>query len=367
MVKASAAKTTAKTAPKPTTPSRSLEANAIYAAAIASTVAFIIGVIAFWSQVVPLFGRGYSLGFVASIVGAVVALVVYLASSEIQTPRGRKSRVFAVETITTIWSLAVVYAAVAFLLYAGGFFAIQSAFFGVSIDMWAASTILAVSAGLVAYATYLAAAQMNALRVSAILAIFLVSGTMISMLTASDPYWWETHFSSLGASGGVSGYAFNATLIIAGIVIAGLSKFIVDDFAKLEKIKSPLANAKINILQIVLTLIGIFLAFVGLFVYDAWPFMHNTSAGGMAILFIGLILGLPYFVPNFSKAFFLFSYSLMAALVVCYVLFDIIGYFNLTVFEMIAAGIIFGWLVVFVRQIAAAIQDNTDQSKPALN
>lgn len=367
MVKASPAKAKVAVAKKPSTHNRSLEANAIYAAVIAGAASFLIGITAFWSQVVPLFGRGYSLGFVASIVGAVVALVVYLASSEIQTARGQKSRIFAINTITTIWSLAVVYAAVAFLLYAGGFFAVQAAFFGVSIDMWAASTILAVSAGVVAYATYLAAAQMNAIRVSTILAIFLVSGTMISMITAGDPYWWEAHFSSLGASGGVSGYAFNATLIIAGIVIAGLSKFIADDFAKLQKIKSPLANAKVNVLQTVLALIGVFLALVGVFVYDAWPFIHNTSAGGMAILFAGLVLGLPYLAPNFSKAFFFFSYGLMVSLLVCYILFDFVGYFNLTVFEMIAAGIIFGWLVVFVRQIAAALQDNTDQSKPALN
>lgn len=60
-----------------------------------------------------------------------------------------------------------------------------------------------------------------------------------------------------------------------------------------------------------LALIGIFLALGWCVAYDTHPLLHNTAAGGMAVLFVGLIIALPLLVPSFSKAFAL-SYALMA-------------------------------------------------------
>jgi hypothetical protein len=44
--------------------------------------------------------------------------------------------------------------------------------------------------------------------------------------------------------------------------------------------------------------------------------------------------------------------------IVCMWLFLGVGYFNLTAAELVIAGIIFAWLVVFVRQIAAGLADS---------
>jgi hypothetical protein len=141
----------------------------------------------------------------------VVALAVYLLAASYHE-RPLEKRVWArTEHLLNIVSLAIVFGLLAFLSCALVFFIISIAFRGATVDMWAASVLLALSLGVASYGTYLMAVGMNAMRVSAILALFLVSGTFISMMTASDPLWWDVHFSSLGAGGGVSGYAFNAS------------------------------------------------------------------------------------------------------------------------------------------------------------
>lgn len=343
----------------------SIESRAIYAAFIGGGVGFIVGLLSFWNGNVSLFERGLSLGFVGSILGGIVALVVYLVVSSGESekrPAGSwwqyaKARI-------SVWSLALVHGLLTFLSYALLFYVVSEAFRDAHIDQWAASVLLALSTGFVAYVIYLSAATMTAVRVSFLLALFLLAGTFISMLTAGNPHWWNTHFSSLGAGGGVSGYAFNATLILAGLVIVALARYITEDFNKLQSGGQISQKAKVGILQTLLTGIGIALAFVGLFIYDQFPTLHNAAAGGMAVLFLIIVVLLPLITPGFTRAFFIASYSLLASLFVAIWLLMGIHYFNLTIFELVAAAIIFIWMVVFVRHVAAMIDDDVVEAQP---
>lgn len=342
----------------------SIESGAIYAAFVGGGLGFVIGLPFFWNNDVSLFQRGISLGFLGSILGGVVALVTYLI---VTARRGEKYASTSwwqyVKGHISAWSLAVVHGLLVFLSYALLFYMISEAFRDAHIDKWAASVILALSTGFAAYIVYLSAATMSSVRVSMLLAMFLISGTFISMLTAGNPHWWDMHFSSLGAGGGVSGYAFNATLIIAGLVIVALSRYISEDFQKLRHDGQISKKAKVGILQGLLTGIGIALAGVGLFVYDEFPRIHNTAAGGMALLFLAIVILLPLLTPGFTKAFFIASYSLLGALLVSIWLFMYVHYLNLTVFELLAAAIIFTWLVVFVRHVAAIHYDEAKERK----
>lgn len=341
----------------------SIESRAIYGAFIGGGLGFVVGLLSFWGDDVSLFQRGVSLGFVGSLLGGIVALVTYLVVSARQNdaPVTKRSRWAYVKGHISTWSLALVHGLLVFLSYALLFYVVGESFKDAYIDQWAASALLALSTGFTSYIIYLSASTMSSVRVSLLLALFLVSGTFISMLTASNPHWWDAHFSSLGAGGGVSGYAFNATLIIAGLVIVALSRYITEDFKKLQHDGEISKKAKVGILQGFLTGIGFALAFVGLFVYDAFPTIHNTSAGGMAFLFLGIVLLLPLLTPGFTKAFFIASYSLLAALLFSAWLFISVRYLNLTVFELVAAAIIFTWLVVFVRHVAAMLDDKAGE------
>lgn len=353
---------------EPTLSSRKIESRAIYFAGVSGVVAFLVSFVFFYPQIVPLFGR-QSIGFMASVIASLTALVIFFIVAKQQNMAQTSDHLSLyrkMHIIFTTAALAFVHGAVVFLVFAAGFFLVQDAFKGLSLDSLTASILVAASVGLSSYAIYLAAVSINTVRLSSVLALFLVSGALTSMITAENPQWWEIHFSSLGGDDTLSSAAFNITLIVAGIVIVSLSDYIANDFAKLKTTQPKYTKDKANIVRIVLALIGLFLAFVGLFAYNEYPELHNTSAGGMAILFIGLVLGLPWLVPSFSRAFFGFSYGLMATLVVCYWLFVGIGYLNLTAFELIAAAIIFGWLVVFVRQIAADLTDSRREAYAAL-
>jgi hypothetical protein len=337
---------------------RSVEARAIYYAAAVFLISFIFGLF-FYSGNVPIFGRG-SVGTVSLVISTLAALGGYYYVAYQTREKSRRPSLWQqIHFILTNAALAFIHGAIIFLLYTIGFFLVQDAFTGLFLDKYAASVILAASASLAAYAMYLIAARITTLLVSSALAVFLVAGALISMITAEDPYWWQLHLSSLGASSGVSGFAFNATLIIGGLVIVSIADFIANDFAMLQARSDKYKEAKVATIRTVLVLIGVFFACVGLFAYDTYPLIHTASAAGMVFMFVGLISSLPKLVPNFSKAFFSLSFTLMMFLLFCTILYARVGYLNLTAFEIISFVVTFSWLVVFIRQIAAALQDQS--------
>ncbi len=340
-----------------------VESKAIYSALAGGIIGFLVGLVTFVGGNVEIFSRGLSLGFVVTILASVLSLVIYL----IVTMRHAKSTKslwrFVLQHVDS-WAVSIVHGLLAFLSCAVIFYIINASFIGARLDVWAASIISGLICGTICYITYLSAKHMNSMLLSIILALFLLSGTFVSMLTASDPLWWYQHFSSLGASGGVSGYAFNATLIIAGVVIMALAKYVTRDLYALQ---SPHPSAsddkKIRVFQSLLATIGLALAGVGLFVYDVFPLTHKVAASGLAVLFLLIIMLLPWLVPHFPKAYFIASYLLLAGLMVSVWLFAGVGYFNLTAFEMVAAGIIFTWIIIFVRHLAAMVQDSSAADK----
>lgn len=97
-----------------------------------------------------------------------------------------------------------------------------------------------------------------------------------------------------------------------------------------------------------LILLGIFLACVGVFPVDEFFLVHNTVATGMAVVFAVVVVGLPWFLPSMSKVFVLFGWAYVAVILLLAVFFAT-GYYNLTAVELIAAVLIFSWIIVFLR------------------
>lgn len=333
-----------------------VESKAIYYAFLCFIVTGIATAFLFYGHGIPLFGR-VSIGVTASFFGFIGAFAAYFLSAQWQrlSPRNKHSQVYvkwAHDTYTNL-SLALVFALVALLLLAGTFRLLQDAFSGLAFDSWSAAALTAAAVAAAGYIAFLGAAEMNASRLSILLAVFLVAGVMTSMITAEYPYWWQYHFSYLGAGGTFSSRAFNLSLIIGGGVIAALSDYVASDFANMKTPARITRTAKVNLVRTVLVGIGICLALVGIFAFDTSPTIHKLAAGMMAILFIALVCALPFVAPVFSRAFYQLSFTLVAALIIGYVLFDVVGYLNLTAFELLAASVIFTWIVLFIRQIGA--------------
>lgn len=341
---------------KPIVTIKTVESRAIHAGTISFVIALIFSYVFFRDGFWPLFGRD-SIAFVTSILAVVSIGITYIVAAADTIPRKQRTRMQTTRVYLTILALAFVHSAVGFLLYAGMFFLLGNAFEGLLIDQYASTVIAASMVALASYVTFISASQMNAMRVSVVLAIFLVAGALTSMITAENPYWWEMHFSSLGAGSGISGYAFNITLIIAGIVIVGLSNFITEDFIRLREVNKEHARIRTRAVGTILALIGVFLAMVGYFIYNEHPFLHDNAAAGMAVCFLVLTGALPRLVPTLSRTFYTFSYSIMAVLLISGWLYAGVGYFNLTTLELLAAGLIITWLIVFIRQVGALSVD----------
>ncbi len=335
-----------------------VESRAIYVACASGLLGFGTALIAFWGRDVAMFERGISIGFVASVLGGALALVVYALTIYDKDTITGESRFSRFKQHMGIWSLALVHGLLAFMLYVFLFRVVDRSFIGVMLDQWASSVLVALAVGLAGYYVYLSAVAMSTMRIAGLLVIFLVTGMFVSMLTAQDPQWWSLHFSSLGAGEGVSGYAFNGTLVITGAVVLGLVQYVAGDFARLQSAQKIGPRDKTAILMTAIVGIGIALACVGIFEYNVFPLMHNLSATGMAVCFIGIIAALRQLTPDYPRAFFVASYSLLAGLLVSVWLFAFAGYFNLTVFELVAASVIMTWLVVFIRQTAALVDDD---------
>ena len=139
-------------------------------------------------------------------------------------PAGGRTR-----KIIDIAALALAHACIFLLGWLALFSIFQRAFVGAVLYPLAAAILVGVTGAISAYIAYLSAVTMNAYRLAALLAVFLVTGVLTSMLTAEDPQWWQENLSALGMSSDVSGVAFNVTLIVAGVVVTTLAGYSTQD------------------------------------------------------------------------------------------------------------------------------------------
>lgn len=333
------------------------ESRAIYIAGGAAIIGFLLAYISS-SMESAFFGKN-SIGFHAAILAALTSFAV-VASVRWQYYKSRGDKLKGIKKLGR-WaeplSLAFVYSMTAFLFTLAIFFVINQSFVGLDLDRLSSALIVALFVGMSGYIQYLLARSMDAIQLSSVLGVFLVSGVLTSMMTASDPGWWQKHFSSLGAGGGVSGYAFNGTLILAGLSIAAIAGFVSNDFAQIQTKRPEFQKVRTSLIRVFMVLLGLFLACVGAFVYNVHPTIHNSVAGGMALMFVALAAGLPWVAPAFSRAFFALSYAMMVGILFAYWLMTDVHYFSLTMFELTCAAMIFGWIIVFIRQVAAYKQD----------
>jgi hypothetical membrane protein len=175
------------------------------------------------------------------------------------------------------------------------------------------------------------------------------------MLTAENPQWWQENLSALGTSSDVSGVAFNFTLIVAGVVVTTLAGYATATLAATAKTAS--ARHQVRVLEGGIVLIGVFLAGVGLFPVDERFGIHTLVASGMVVVFASLIVRIRALVPSISGTFAALGWVFLAVIVVAAVLWFPVGYYNLTAVELIASSLVFAWLIVLIRNLAAVDAD----------
>lgn len=214
------------------------------------------------------------------------------------------------------------------------------------------SSIIAFVLSAGAYAMYSHAAFMSASRLAGLYVVFIAAGALASMLTSQNTTWLQHHFSALGAGDTVSSYAFNLTMIVGGFLMVALSDYLVMDIEQIKRNRQLHKKIRMNFLRVVFVVVGVCSIGIGIFPYDKFLLVHNIFANAMTISFIALVVSIPWTVPMFSRPFIVQSYVVVAIAAAVYAQF-FVGDLNILVIELIDAALLFMWMILFVRQIAA--------------
>lgn len=335
----------------PTTTLRA-ESEAVYAAAAAGVLGALYGlIVAFVAPDLPLADMDGAFGLLAAAGAAVVAAgsstAGYWRSRNRPGQEWRKALPSWKFTVNTV-SVVIVHTALTFLAVLAGFRLLALGFIGLPVITFWAIVLMTVSLGLSAYVVYLSVSRMNTQRMSTLLMAFVVIGTLTAMLTTPDPEWWKVHFSQLGSFQDLSSYVFNGTLIAAGLLVTTFAVYLANDLRALVDagvLQNDRAPRTVSTLFVVM---GIMLAFVGVFPVNINLLMHNLSASGMAVMFLVLLIAGPRLLRGMPRTYFLSAWAFLAATIASVILFAV-GYFTLTAFEIVVFALIFGWIAVFIR------------------
>jgi hypothetical membrane protein len=303
----------------------------------------------------PLSGDG-SFGQISSLIaGAVAAASTGTAYWRSRHSPGQEWRLalprwkFTVNAV----SVVIVHATLAILGTVALYYVLGQGFIGlVMIPFWAA-VLMGVNLFLAAHLSYVSASRMTTQRMASLLVAFIAIGALTATVTCPDPTWWTFHFSQLGTYDSVSSWIFNGTLIAGGLLVTTFAVYVGNDMRVLVDrgiLASPSSPRTVSTVFVVM---GVMLAFVGIVPVDVNLLIHNLSATGMALVFVGLLIAAPRVLRGMPRTFFVATWGFLGAIVLSIVLF-IVGYFTLTAFEIIVFALIFAWIAVFIRFLGVA-------------
>lgn len=326
--------------------------------AMGLTVAFLLFVLG--GQELAITGPG-SVGFVAAVSCAVVAAASVVVGRLYLRPgdHGRRHDGLALPGDRLRWydmfSILAAYAGIALLGWQGIAVLVSLAFTDAPVYAFPGAVLVGVACGLTAYLAFLSSVSLDPLMLSFVLALFLVVGAFASMLTASDPHWWQLNLSHLGATSNASAWVFNATVIIAGVIVTTVARYATAALPVAE----PAQRRARGLVRLGLVVIGVMLAFVGIIPVDVSLVLHNIVATGMAVVFVALVLALPWLLPSLPRVFLVLGFVFVAGIVLLG-LFLLTGYYNLTAVELVVAILTFSWIIVFLRTTAGARVAHSD-------
>ena len=334
------------------------ESLSLATALIGFVLGTVVGLVVLPRPTAPIFGQS-SVGDVAAVTASVMSAVVFVLSttlSQVRPDSHWRLQLHLVRRVIDTVGLTLLHAAIGLFAVAGVFWVFGQAFRSLELDPGAGAVSIGVSVAVTCYLASSSAMTMRTSQLSVLIALYLAMGAMSSALNTSDTVWWQTHFSSLGAAGDFSGLTFNFTLVLTRIVLTTLADYLTHDLSVWAESRD-VSERRVKIVRFGFVLLGIMLALVGLIPVNVNFTAHNSVAYGMVGVFAALLISTPLLFPGLSPAFNLASVFIAALLLVNVVLHLIVGYLNVTAFEMIGVSTMFVWLVLLIRSITAAAHD----------
>ncbi|VXB48940.1 conserved membrane hypothetical protein [Microbacterium sp. 8M] len=331
----------------------SAETRTVWATALCLAVGTLAGLALLQGPPRPLTGPG-SLSQPVAVIAAVIAAAAFVVST-LQHRRGETDPMppwqTAVSHISAV-ALTVVFAAVTALgvLLAG-------LVFGAGLHDFTApalggALIAGVASAIGGRFAYSAGVGLRTRDLAALLFGFLTIGTLFAMGTAADPLWWQQNFSQLGL--GVGGWAFNGTLIVAGLLFATVGSYIGRD---LHRLLGDAALQRIAVVVLLWAATGLALAVVGFVPIERNRVVHWIAAVATLLLFALAAVISARALPGPPRALLITTVGLGVLLVGAVVLHWPVGLYSSTGLEAIAVGLGLVWMTTFVRVLAVLVPD----------
>ncbi|QTX03585.1 hypothetical protein [Agromyces archimandritae] len=185
----------------------------------------------------------------------------------------------------------------------------------------------------------------GAYRTFNLVAMVLASGSVAAMGATGTGAWWELNFSTLGTSDDLAAACFNVAIIAAGagmVLMAGRLS------AGLARVRFGTRRGALTIVRVGISLLGGSLMGVGFVPIDTDTDLHNLFACGSAGAFAVLSLGVQLWARRMPRSLIVISYAFFATEAAAMVLYDRVGLFNLTVFEIVAFSLVVAWLIALL-------------------
>lgn len=255
--------------------------------------------------------------------------------------------------------LALVYGVLGLFLTGALFGVFQQAFQGVALDRLAGTFWVAVASGASAYVISAAAASLTGRSLATLLSVFLTVGVLASALTSQDPYWWERYFSELGEGEDLASLTFNLTLLLTGVALVTVAEFLAHDLDLWARRTGEPAWL-ITTVRSLLTAVGVLVALIAVISRTVSVFWHNVVAMGLVVVFGLTLLIVPVLLRRLPGALVAITATAFGLLMTVIVLYQGVECLNMTAFEMGAAAIMYGWLLLFIRTVSAAAEDTAE-------
>jgi hypothetical protein len=336
-----------------------LESTATRWAVGAFVVAGVIMVAVMFGSRWPLAGHNRSVGNIGAWITAGLAGLSFATAYVVEARRGYdhwRRRLPLAKRILDVIATAVAMGMLSYLAVLAVASLFQLAFHGLTIDPLGGAALSGAAAATFTYLAVLAGSRVTGEGLSILATLVIFIGTMASMVTAPDASWWQLHFSKLGNNEAASGYRFNLSLILTGLVITVLANYVAHDIELGLRARNVDPKKRARLVRLFAWLyagIGICMALAG-FVPDGLAFpVHVAAATGMTVIVGVFVFFSLRYLPELPRDITVFSLLVLAGVVVAVFLWIPLHYYNLTGMEFIAAGLMFAWLMVFVRAIGA--------------
>ncbi len=339
------------------------ETEAVWATVVCFVLGAVGGILLLAGEPRPLTGEGSLAPPIALIAGLLAAAA--FAFSTVRHRRGETAPMPRWQAV--ISDLSAVALTVAF----GGVTAmgvllvseiLASGLQGLELGAPGGGVLAGVAAAVGGRFAYGAGIGLRTADLAGILFGYLVIGTLFAMVTAADPRWWEHNFSALG--NGAGAWAFNGTLVVAGLLVATVGSYIGRD---LHRMLGDGALGRIAAVVILWAVTGAALAAVGLLPLHRAHVPHNIAAFSALGLFAAAAVWTAVVIPGRPQALVITTVGVVGLVLVAIILWFPFRVYGVTALEAIVVGLGLLWMTTLVRVLAILAPERSRPSaRPTL-